>query len=74
MYEEYDWFIAEVEAQGGVMSTDYAVMNFITIKELTDLEDRGMIVRVLDMGGGADVILTTQRHLKITLALGREIE
>ncbi len=70
MYEEYDWFIAEIEAQGGVMNTDYAVLNFITMNELTDLEDRGMIVRVMEMGGGADVILTTQQHLKITKLTG----
>lgn len=65
MYEEYDWFLAEVEAQGGVMSTDYAVMNFITIKELTDLEDRGMIMRKIDVDGGPDVILTAQQYLRI---------
>lgn len=74
MYEEYDWFIAEIEAQGGVMNTDYAVLNFITMNELTDLEDRGMIVRVMEMGGGADVILTTQQHLKTVKLTGREIE
>ncbi len=70
MYEEYDWFMAEIEAQGGVMSTDYAVMNFVTMKELTDLEDRGMIVRVMEMGGGAEVILTTQQHLKTVKLAG----
>ena len=70
MYEEYDWFFAEIEAQGGVMNTDYAVLNFVTMNELTDLEDRGMIVRVMEVGGGADVILTTQQHLKIVLPTG----
>ncbi len=70
MYEEYDWFIAEVEAQGGVMNTDYAVLNFITMNELTDLEDRGMIVRVVEIFDGADVIFTAQHHLKIALSTG----
>jgi len=70
MCEEYDWFIAEIEAQGGVMNTDYAVLNFVTMNELTDLEDRGMIVRVIDMSGEADVILTIQQHLKIKLSVG----
>lgn len=56
MFNEYDWFFAEVEAQGGVMSTDFATLNYVTIEELTELEDRGMIVRKVATNGETDII------------------
>lgn len=54
MYKEYDWFLAEMEATGGMMSTEFATMNYVTIEELDKLEDYGIIERA--MAGHYDFI------------------
>lgn len=60
MYEDYDWFMAILNERGGTMSTDYATINYITIEELDNLENRGIIERVVTHS--ADFIFTT-KHL-----------
>lgn len=62
MYEDYDWFLAEIDGNGGVMNTDYATINYITLKELDNLEDCGIIVRITE--DGRDFIFPTRNLLE----------
>ena len=62
MYEEYDWFLAEVRAQGGSMNTDFATLNFVTQEELDKLEDRGIIGRIIEYG--LDIIFTPEHMVE----------
>lgn len=59
-YGDYDWFLGEVEAIGGIMNTDYATMNYVTIEELNNLENIGIIARYVEDGN--DFIEVQARH------------
>lgn len=65
--DNYDWFLAEVEAQDGIMDTSYATLNYVTLEELTELESRGIILRKVDTEQGTDLIFTPEAASKVVV-------
>ena len=72
MKDEYDWFLAEVDANGGIMNTDFATANYVTLDELRELEDRGIIIRRQDTEGEADLIFTANKYAKIATWINKK--
>jgi len=53
----YDWFLEILADEGNMMPTDEITMNYLTLKELYDALERGLVVRVMLPDSGTDNIL-----------------
>lgn len=75
---DYDWFFALLDENGGWMDTDYATLNYIELDEVEYLVNTDQLDRHIDAAAGEDVISRAAKDYylftKRRVDLGRDVQ